>query len=126
MIGTNNHMSSPPEVTARDIRLIVKKLRTKLPQTKVLVLAIFPRGGGDDDGARQINMKVNDLTSGIGDGKMVHYLNINEAFLNGRRLRQNLIPDGTHPNQKGYAAWSKAMEPTISKLLGENPVLDLE
>ena len=29
MIGTNNHMSSPPEVTARDIRLIVKQLRTK-------------------------------------------------------------------------------------------------
>jgi beta-glucosidase len=119
-------MSSPPEVTARDIRLIVKQLRTKLPQTKVLVLAIFPRGGGDDDGARQINMRVNDLIADIGDDKMVHYLNINEAFLNGRRLRQSLIPDGTHPNEKGYAAWAEAMEPTISKLLGENPVLDLE
>jgi len=56
----------------------------------------------------------------------VHYLNINEAFLNGRRLRQSLIPDGTHPNEKGYATWAEAMEPTISKLLGDNPVLDLE
>ena len=123
MIGTNNHMSSPPEVTARDIRLIVKQLRTKLPQTKVLVLAIFPRGGGDDDGARQINMRVNDLIANIGDDKMVHYLNINEAFLNGRRLRQSLIPDGTHPNEKGYAAWAEDMEPTLAKLLGEEPVI---
>ena len=81
-------------------RPAVKKLRKKLPQTKVLVLAIFPRGGGDDDGARQTNMKVNKLISDIGDGKMVNYLNINEVFLNGRRLRQNLIPDGSHPNQK--------------------------
>jgi beta-glucosidase len=96
MIGTNNHMSSPPEVTARDIRLIVKQLRTKLPQTKVLVLAIFPRGGGDDDGARPIKHTVNELIADIDDGKMVRYLNINEAFLNGRRLRHNLIPDGTH------------------------------
>ena len=123
MIGTNNHMSSPPEVTARDIQLIVKKLRTKLPQTKVLALGIFPRGAGDDDSARQINMKVNELVSSIGDGKMVHYLNINEAFLNGRRLRQNLIPDGTHPSEKGYAAWAEAMEPTLAKLLGEEPVI---
>ena len=123
MIGTNNHMSSPPEVTARDIRLIVKQLRTKLPQTKVLVLAIFPRGGGDDDGARQINMRVNDLIADIGDDRMVHYLNINESFLNGRRLRQSLIPDGTHPNEKGYAAWAEAMEPTLAKLLGEEPVI---
>ena len=126
MIGTNNHMSSPPEVTARDIRLIVKQLRTKLPQTKVLVLAIFPRGGGDDDGARQINMRVNDLIANIGDDKMVHYLNINEAFINGRRLRQSLIPDGTHPNEKGYAAWAEAMEPTLAKLLGEEPVIPVD
>ena len=126
MIGTNNHMSSPPEVTARDIRLIVKKLHTKLPSTKILVLAIFPRGGGDDDGARQINMKVNDLIANIGDGNMVHYLNINPAFLNERQLRQNLIPDGTHPNEKGYAAWAEAMEPTIAKLLNDEPSTQID
>ena len=50
---------------------------------------------------------------------MVHYLNINAAFLNGRRLKQDLIPDGTHPNEKGYTAWAKAMEPTLAKLLDE-------
>jgi beta-glucosidase len=71
-------------------------------------------------------MTVNELISDIGDDRMVHHLNINESFLNDRRLRQNLIPDGTHPNEKGYAAWAEALEPTISKLLGENPVLDLE
>ena len=120
MIGTNNHMSSPPHYTADDIRLIVRLLRRRLPSTKVLVLGIFPRGGSDDDGARQINMKVNNFIRDLPDEfKMVAYLNINKAFLNGRRLRQDLIPDGTHPNEKGYAAWAKAMEPTIARLMGE-------
>ncbi len=120
MIGTNNHMSSPPEVTAGDIRSIVKKLRTKLPKTKVLVLAIFPRGGNDDDGARQINMKVNKRIADIGDGDpMVQFRNINDTFLNDRRLKQDLLPDGTHPNEKGYAAWAEAMEPILQELLGE-------
>ena len=120
MIGTNNHMSSSPEFTANDIRLIVKKLRSELPKTKILVLAIFPRGGSDDDSARQKNMRVNQLIADIGDSDMVHYLNINETFLNKRRLRNDLIPDGSHPNEKGYSAWAQALEPTISKLMGEN------
>ena len=117
MIGTNNHMSSPPEVTAHDIRLIVDKIRNKLPRTKVILLAIFPRGGGDDDGARQKNMKVNKLIADLGDGDMIHFLSINDTFLNGRRLKHDLIPDGTHPNAKGYAAWAEAMEPKIKELL---------
>ena len=28
---------------------------------------------------------------------MIHFLNINHAFLDGRRLRRELMPDGTHP-----------------------------
>jgi lysophospholipase L1-like esterase len=120
MIGTNNHMSSPPHVTAGDIRLIIKLIQSKLPKTKVLLLGIFPRGGNDDDTARQVNMKVNHLISKLPDEfKMVSYLNINETFLAGRNLRQDLIPDGTHPNEKGYAAWAKAMEPTITKMMAE-------
>ena len=61
-------------------------------------------------------MRVNDLIADIGDDKMVHYLNINEAFLNGRRLRQSLIPDGTHPNEKGYAAWAEAFGTNYFKI----------
>ena len=126
MIGTNNHMSSPPEITARDIRMIVKKLRTNLPETKILVLGIFPRGSADEDGARQINIKVNRLIEDIGDGNWVHYLNINHAFLNRRRLRSELFPDGSHPNENGYAAWAAAMEPVLAKLLGEEAVVPLK
>ncbi len=117
MIGTNNHMSSPPEVTARDIRLMVAKLRKRLPSTKVLVLGIFPRGSGDEDGARQINMKVNELISDIGDGKMVHYLDMEATFLDGRRLKPGLFPDGTHLSAEGYASWAEALEPFIERLM---------
>jgi beta-glucosidase len=46
-------------------------------------------------------------------------MNINETFLTNRKLRHDLIPDGTHPNEKGYAAWARAMEPTIARLMGE-------
>ncbi len=44
MIGTNNAGCGNPREIAAGVQAIVEKLRTKLPQTKVLVLAIFPRG----------------------------------------------------------------------------------
>jgi beta-glucosidase len=33
------------------------------------------------------------------------------------------MPDGLHPNEKGYDIWVKAMEPSLAKLLGERPIL---
>ena len=65
-------------------------------------------------------MEVNRLIANVEDRDMVHFLNINETFLNGRRLRNDLIPDGSHPNEKGYSAWAQALEPTILELMGEN------
>src|SRR3990172_4534699 len=44
MIGTNNSGTNTPEQIAAGTTAIVKQLRTKTPQTKILVLAIFPRG----------------------------------------------------------------------------------
>jgi len=53
---------------------------------------------------------------------MVSYSSINDTFLDGRRLRGDLVPDGTHPNERGYQAWAEALEPTLSRLMGDEPV----
>ena len=122
MIGTNNHMSSPPQVTARDIGLIVQTLRHKLPTTQVLVLAIFPRGAGAEDGARKINERVNQLVekqiASLND-PMVSFANINRSFFSNPetgRLNQDAFPDGTHPNEKGYQIWAEALDPILKGL----------
>jgi len=52
----------------------------------------------------------------------VHYGDIGHAFLNGRCMRGDLIPNGTHPNANGYAAWAVAMEPILAKLMNEDPI----
>ena len=44
MIGTNNSGSNSSEQIAAGVTAIVEKLRKELPETKVLVLGIFPRG----------------------------------------------------------------------------------
>jgi lysophospholipase L1-like esterase len=121
MIGTNNaNAGNKPEDIAAGVKAIVDLLRAKLPQTKVLVLAIFPRGADDNDRKRQTNMKANEEIAKLADDKMVFFLDINDKFLDSeRKLARNVMPDLLHPNAKGYEIWAEAMEPTVAKLMGE-------
>ena len=121
MIGTNNtgHRQDPPEETA-GIKSILAELKKRTPQTKVLLLAIFPRGAKSDDRLRRINDGTNKIISHYADGKTVFYLDINQTFLEeDGTLPKSVMPDLLHPQEKGYRMWAAAMEPTITKLLGE-------
>ncbi|TWU15501.1 platelet-activating factor acetylhydrolase IB subunit [Allorhodopirellula heiligendammensis] len=121
MIGTNNCGSNTPEEIAEGVEAIVDELRTELPNMKVLILAIFPRGEDDTHAGRQVNMKANELIKELADGDMVYFLDINSAFLSDNRvLTREVMPDLLHPKQKGYAIWAEAMEPTVAKLMGDS------
>jgi beta-glucosidase len=132
MIGTNNSKKDDytSEQIADGIKAIVCELRTKLPNTKVLILAIFPRGSDKQRESKTQdavpnpqwgkNNKAGKLASKIADNKMIYYLDINKKFLNKKGvLTREVMPDLLHPQEKGYKIWAEAMEPTIVKLMGE-------
>jgi len=121
MIGTNN--SSGDDYTAEEIAdgitAICKRLRKRLPKTKILLLAIFPRNE-KPSAQREKNAKASLLASQIADGKMIHYLDINKSFLTEDGiLSRDIMPDYLHPNRAGYKIWAEAMEPKIAELMGE-------
>ncbi|HJT35809.1 MAG TPA: platelet-activating factor acetylhydrolase IB subunit [Pirellulales bacterium] len=120
MIGTNNSGYDSPEDIAAGITAIVEKLREKLPETKVLLLGIFPRGPDADDAKRKSNIATNDIIKTLDDGKAVHYLDISDKFLaEDGTLSREIMPDLLHLNTKGYEIWAEETEPTVAKLLGE-------
>ncbi|MGN6642996.1 MAG: platelet-activating factor acetylhydrolase IB subunit [Verrucomicrobiota bacterium] len=125
MIGTNNTgkerdgktiRNSVPE-TIEGVTAIVKGLRSKLPATKILLLAIFPRGEKDAPQRAQV-AEINQQIAKLDDGKMVHFLDIGQKFLTADgTLPKEIMPDLLHPNEKGYQIWAEAMEPTLAELL---------
>jgi len=32
-----------------------------------------------------------------------------------------MMPDTTHPSEKGHEIWAKAIEPVLKKMLGKDP-----
>ncbi len=126
MIGTNNtHVHKDrPEDTLAGIKSNIRTIRHRMPESKILLLSIFPRGETPDDPLRKINEQVNrELSSLVEYIPNTFLLNINDAFLdeNGM-LSRELMPDLLHPQTKGYQVWAEAMEPTLSKLLGDKLV----
>lgn len=119
MIGTNNsnNQDNTAEEIADGIIAICQRLRTKLPETKILLLAIFPRGQWPS-AQRDKNAKASLLASQVADGKMIHYLDINSKFLTGEgELTRDIMPDYLHPGQKGYEIWAEAIEAKVAELM---------
>lgn len=132
MIGTNNtgHQGRPAaehggvayassaEQTAEGVKMILDILNKKLPETKVLLLGIFPRGATKDDAMRKQNIATNNLVSGFADNKRVFYMDIGNIFLKpDGTLPKEIMPDLLHLNATGYQMWADAIEGKVKELM---------
>ena len=121
MIGTNNSGNNTPEEIADGVEAIVEKLHAKLPGTKVLLLAIFPRGENGQDAKRQVNQEANERIAKLDDGERVRYLDIGPRFLqDDGTLTREIMPDLLHLSEKGYTLWAAAIESPVAEALGKH------
>ncbi|MFM9001360.1 MAG: platelet-activating factor acetylhydrolase IB subunit [Opitutia bacterium] len=120
MIGTNNAgvAENTPEQIAAGIRNIVAAVHKRSPDTKVLLLAIFPRGAAEQNNpARDKNKAVNAIISKLHDGKKVHYLDIGPSFLAADgTLAKEIMPDLLHLSAKGYQIWADSIREKLAEL----------
>ena len=123
MIGTNN-LSKPridtPEAIALGIEAVVKNIRIKLPEAKVLLFGIFPRSANANHHNRHKILTVNGIISKLADDKNIFYCDITDKLLKpDRNLSKEIMPDYLHPNDKGYEIWAEAIMPYVHKFVGE-------
>lgn len=120
MIGTNNSGSNSSEQIAEGVSVIVKQLREKLPEMKILLLGVFPRGANYEDKRRKVNEGANAIFAKLDDGKRVFYLDIGKKFLEeDGTLTREIMPDLLHLSEQGYTIWAESIEGKLATLLGE-------
>ena len=126
MIGTNNTGLERDGKTARNtpaeaaigVTAIVKKLRAKFPEAKILLLAVFPRGEKPDHPQRKQVAEINAAIAKLDDGRNVRYLDIGQMFLApDGTLPKDIMPDFLHPNEKGYEIWATAIKEPLAAML---------
>jgi lysophospholipase L1-like esterase len=124
MIGTNNSggEDNTPEQIVEGVRAIVDKLRTKLPQTKILLLAIFPRAENFSVPRGKL-AQINQVLRRVADEQSVFWIDFGHRFLNDDgTMPRELMPDYLHLSARGYAIWADAIEAELSSILGDTPV----
>ena len=117
MIGTNNTGSDSAEQIAEGVAAIVKHLQHKSPHTKVLVLAVFPRGKMIPNAGNTKISEINKIIAKLDDGKNVKYLDIGEKFMKDGQIPASIMPDYLHLSEAGYQIWADAITPTLTAML---------
>lgn len=121
MIGTNNSNGedNTPGQIVDGVAAIVDHLRSNLPDTKVLLLAIFPRSENYTVQRGKLAM-INQVLRKLADDENVFWFDLSNQYLNGDgTLPGNLMPDYLHLSPRGYEIWAEAIEDKLSSILAD-------
>jgi lysophospholipase L1-like esterase len=121
MIGTNNIGYPAADILKGDEK-IVAEIHQKLPDTKLLILGIFPRGENPaDPKTAEMRDKIKFVNVGLAklnDGSKTRFVDIGQNFLKpDGTLPKEIMPDALHPNHTGYEIWANAIQPIVDDLM---------
>jgi beta-glucosidase len=126
MIGTNNSNKNKDGTwtyTDSDIlegvTAIVNEIRRRQPDTKVLLLGIFPRGKAFNEQRGRL-LEINQALARLDDGKNIFFLDFGSQFIeNDGTIATDMMKDALHPGEKGYRIWANAMQPKLTEIVGK-------
>jgi beta-glucosidase len=121
MIGTNN--SNRDDNTEAEIlegvTAIVQQIRTRLPDTKVILMGIFPRGKTFSAQRGKI-LQINEALEKLADGGNIFYVDIGSKLIEADgSIAPGMMRDALHPGERGYEIWAEAIEPKLKELLAK-------
>ncbi len=123
MIGTNNLPWQLEDQILEGIKAVIDRVRAKLPDSKILLLGLTPRGLNRDthQATTPPDPRIKALNARLAkleDAPKLRYLDLGPALLDeaGQLLQANQ-PDFLHLSRKAYQAWADAMEPILWEMM---------
>ncbi|HSS96049.1 MAG TPA: GDSL-type esterase/lipase family protein [Terriglobales bacterium] len=135
LIGTNNtseHNNHTAEQTETGIDTVISELENRLPGTKILLLGILPSDISESKTERDQAVNAY-LATCYSENPLVTFLNINSIFYKNGALNTALFYDprlpnhakALHPDTVGQRMMAEAIEPTLARLMGDEPRVPL-
>ncbi|MBN8821912.1 MULTISPECIES: GDSL-type esterase/lipase family protein [unclassified Spirosoma] len=118
-IGVNNFSEDEAEAITAGIGAIVKSLRRKLPQAKLVLVGPLPAGTAAGDEKRKKYTLVHQQIQAFVDNKTIFFCDPSGALIDtatGNLVMGTYSGDGIHLARKGYTIWATALRQTIDKI----------
>ena len=110
MIGTNN--PEDPATIAKGIENLLKVLREKRPEAKILLLGVLPVSWRMAKSAQ-----INELICKFADNQHIFYKDYSSLFLTPDGKKVCNLHDGLHPDETGYELLGKELVKEFDALL---------
>ena len=124
MIGQNNGGHNTAPEIAEGVTDVVKKIRNKLPNTKLLLLGIFQRREKPTP-ERAVLAEANQIISKLADSS-ISYMDINSVYVRpDGTIQSSLMPDFEHPSELGFKRWAQAIETKVAEMMRDQPISPL-
>jgi len=122
-MGTNNtsetknaRKNTAPEIV-EGISEICKKVRLKIPEAKLVLMAIMPMEQFPDHPRRQLINETNRLLKIYTHEQNITIVDIGPEMLTPDGiLSKDIASDFCHPTEKGYQIWANAIQPFVNEL----------
>ena len=126
MIGTNNsgkNKDGTDTYTDADIlegvTAIVNQIRSRQPDTKIILLGIFPRGKAFNPQRGRL-LEINQALAKLDDGKNIFYIDFGSQLIEADgSISPAMMKDALHPGEAGYKIWDAAIEPKLKEILAK-------
>jgi len=124
MIGTNNSNKNKDGTDAytdsdilEGVTAVVNEIRRRQPDTKIILLGIFPRGKAFNPQRGRL-LEINQVLAKLDDGKNIFYLDFGSQLIEkDGSIAPDMMKDALHPGEAGYKIWAAAIEPKLKELL---------
>jgi dienelactone hydrolase/lysophospholipase L1-like esterase len=115
LTGTKNHVAGTPAQVAEGIDAVCARVRGKLPEAEILLMAVFPRGERPNSRTRAKVAEINALLPAVAEKHQAELIDITGQLLDEKGVySKELARDFLHPTAAGYQIWADALRPLLS------------
>lgn len=120
LIGINNRRKHNASDTARGIGEVIRQLRLKQPQAKILLIGLLPQGHEPSHKGRVFVNEVNETIKTLADDTTLFFRDYSTTLLNSQGvLDQTISLDGTHLTPQGYQKWAVVLEKDLQQIFDQ-------
>ena len=118
MIGTNDLESQSEQEIVDGITAVAQAVNAITPDSKILLLGLFPRGEDRVHYLRAPIRRVNEGMQKLADDETIYYRDFGAFLLNeDGTARRDIQPDHLHLSREGYRVWAAALAPVVAELM---------
>jgi len=114
LTGTGNARENTPAEIAAGVAAICQRIHAKSPNSKIILMGVFPRSAEANNPFRPKISALNGLLASYAKTQDITFLDIGPQLLQpDGSLSTEVMNDGVHPTEKGYTIWAEALRPLL-------------